>query len=89
MLGDTLGAIRRLDAVLDALPLQRTDLLAFVSQAAGLPRAMALRAELAARGGDTATAQRRAQVVIVLWSNADESLQPLVQRMRLVAARGR
>jgi tetratricopeptide (TPR) repeat protein len=70
---------------LDALPTLGTGLLDFVSQSGGLVRAMALRAELAARAGDQATAARWAQGVITLWSAADPPLQPLVQRMQRLA----
>ena len=85
-LGDTAAATDLLDGSLEALPTLGLDLLGQMSQAAGLVRAMALRAELADRAHDTATATRWAQAVTELWSDADAPLAPLVQRMRALAA---
>jgi len=51
-------------------------------RAAALVRAMALRAELAARLGDRTGARRWAGAVVALWERADPDLQPLVTRMR-------
>lgn len=50
--------------------------------AASLGRAMALRAELAWRSGDTTSARRWARALEILWHDADPALQPVVQRMR-------
>jgi tetratricopeptide (TPR) repeat protein len=84
--GDSAAAARLLDQLLEALPALGAALLAQVSQAGALVRAMALRAELAAQEGDGARARRWAQGVVELWSDADASLEPVVQRMRAVAA---
>jgi hypothetical protein len=54
-----------------------------------LVRAMALRADLAAASGDHAAAARWAQAVTILWSDADQFLQPTVRRMRELARAGR
>jgi hypothetical protein len=57
-LGDTTAAAATLDGPLDVLAHQSTLLLDDVVQSAALPRAMALRAELARRAGDAALAGR-------------------------------
>jgi hypothetical protein len=84
-LGDTAAAVAALDSSLNNLPGLGGNLLDFVPQAAGLVRAMALRAELAAAAGDGRTARWWAQRVTVLWQDADAPLQPLVDRMRALA----
>ena len=53
--------------------------------AAALVRAMALRAELARELGDRDGARRWAGAVVELWADADPLLQPLVERMRILA----
>jgi len=50
-----------------------------------LVRLMALRADLADRRGEYAVARRWGQTVVALWTNADDALQPTVQRMRRFA----
>ena len=65
--------------------LSKLDLSSYLADpvsAAMLVRAMAFRAELAARMGDTQTASRWSAAVVVLWSGSDEFLRPLVMRMR-------
>jgi tetratricopeptide (TPR) repeat protein len=84
-LGDTVAATEYLGRSLDALPTLGTSLLSFVSEAAGLVRAMALRAELAARAGDATTARRWARAVVALWSGGDVELRPRLERMRALA----
>jgi serine/threonine protein kinase len=84
--GDSSMAERFVADPLDALPTVGTDLLEFVAQSGGLARAMMLRADLAARRGDRATARHWADAVVTLWSDADPSLQPAVDRMRRLAA---
>ena len=79
---DTAGAADRLDRMLAAMPVLRSDLLPEVQQVSGLIRSMVLRARLADAVGDNATASRWAQAVIVLWDDADSELQPLVAAMR-------
>jgi serine/threonine protein kinase/tetratricopeptide (TPR) repeat protein len=84
-IGDTAGATHLLDLSLQALSTLGTDLIDQLPEAAGLVRGMALRAELAARAGDEATARRWAGDVVALWSGADPELQPTVMRMRDIA----
>lgn len=90
--GDTSAAVSRLDATLTALPTIGREIIGgeaamSVSQAAALVRMMALRAELAARDGDAAGTRRWAEAVVILWSKADPQLQPVVERMRILALR--
>jgi hypothetical protein len=84
-IGDSAAATAHLDRSLDALPTLGVYLVTFPSHVAGLVRAMALRADLAARRGDAATARRWARPVVALWSRADPALQPVVARMRVIA----
>ena len=82
-LRDTAAATELLEASLNALPTLGKGLLENVDQAACLVRAMVLRAELAARAGDAATAQRWAAAVTILWGQADNTeLQQTVSQMR-------
>ncbi|MGH7652229.1 MAG: protein kinase domain-containing protein [Gemmatimonadaceae bacterium] len=83
-MGDTAGAVRKLDLSLGALPTMRNTLLDYVPQAAGLVRAMILRANLAQATNDTIAARRWAAAVATLWSRADSPLQPTVRRMRSI-----
>jgi hypothetical protein len=87
--GDTAAALERLDRSLTALPALGTALLDQVPQAAGLVRAMALRAELAAAGGDGTTAARWARAVTALWGDADPDLGAVVARMTAVGSGNR
>jgi tRNA A-37 threonylcarbamoyl transferase component Bud32/tetratricopeptide (TPR) repeat protein len=87
--GDTAAAVRRLDLVLDAPALLGKLLLADAPHSGGLLRAMALRAELGARTGDRAGAERWGRSVATLWSDADRELQPLVARMREISGAAR
>jgi hypothetical protein len=84
-LGDTAAATHLLDLSLNALPTLGTYLLDQLPQTATLVRGMALRAELAAKAGDSATAKRWARDVMTLWSGADPELQPVVSRMQAIA----
>ncbi len=84
-LGDTAGATRLLDLSLEAMPALGTYLLDQLPQAATLVRGMALRAELAALAGDSATAKRWAGHVVALWSRSDSELQEMVRRMAEIA----
>ena len=85
-LGDTASAIAVLDRALGALPTIGEALFKQVPQVAGLMRAMMLRADLATRRHETATAARWGRAVTSLWSGADPGLRPVVDRMRLLAA---
>jgi hypothetical protein len=56
-----------------------------MAQSAAVGRAMALRADLArARRNDT-TAKRWARNVVELWANADASLKPTLDRMKVMS----
>ncbi len=81
-LGDTAQATHLLNLSLEALPTMRTDLIDQLPQVATFVRGMALRAELAARTRDSTTARRWARNVLLLWSSADQELQPTVKSMR-------
>jgi tetratricopeptide (TPR) repeat protein len=83
--GDTGRAGDDLDAVLEALPAQGTELLADAPAAASLVRAMELRARLAAAAGDVPTGRRWAAAVVELWGGADAALQPVVTDMRALS----
>jgi hypothetical protein len=83
--GDTAGAVARLDPTLDALAFAPPRTLYDPVRAAGLVRAMALRADLAARTGDTTTARRWARAVADLWSRSDPFLRPASERMGALA----
>lgn len=80
-LGNPSDAAAALDSTLLSLRWNEPDVLDLVG-AATLGRAMALRAELAHASGDRVAAARWARALVTLWSNADDSLQPVVRRMR-------
>jgi tetratricopeptide (TPR) repeat protein len=85
-LGDSSGAAQVLGRSLDALSTLGSGLLDNVDQAASLVLAMALRADLAERAGDTATARRWSAAVSELWGSADDAtLRKTVERMRRLA----
>jgi tRNA A-37 threonylcarbamoyl transferase component Bud32 len=84
-IGDTTAAIATLDASLGAVPGMDDRVLRVVPMTAALVRSMALRAELAARRGDRATARRWAAPVVELWGGADAALAPLVAHLRSMA----
>jgi tetratricopeptide (TPR) repeat protein len=89
MLADTARAVATLDATLAALPTLSVDFLGpdpvgSVPQVGALVRAMALRARLAALANDTATAQRWARAVRILWANADVPLQSVLGQMQVL-----
>jgi hypothetical protein len=83
--GDTRGAADRLDVVLSALPALTPYVLADPAMAAAVGRSMALRAELAGRLADPATAAIWAGRVLTLWAHADANMEPVRRRMRLLA----
>jgi hypothetical protein len=83
-IGDTAEATHLLDLSLEALPTLGTDLIDQLPEVATLVRGMALRAELASRTGDSATAPRWARNVVLLWSRADAELQPTVKMMERI-----
>lgn len=84
-IGDTREAIDWLDPTLGALRLSASSNLADAVQTGTLVRAMVLRARLAERVGDAATARRWARAVVTLWSRADPFLQPVVRDMQRLA----
>ncbi|MGH7585455.1 MAG: serine/threonine-protein kinase [Gemmatimonadales bacterium] len=53
--------------------------------AAVLVRCVALRADLASQAGDPETARRWARLAVILWSDADPYLAPVVRRMAALA----
>jgi hypothetical protein len=85
-LHDDIGAIAWLDPTLNSLHQSAPGTFDSPPRPGALVNAMALRADLAARSGDAADARRWAEAVSILWSDADDFLQPLVMRMRRLAA---
>jgi len=83
--GDTAGAVAQLDRTLGALPSIGAVSLREPASAAAAGRAMALRAELAASRGEIDDQRKWAQSVADLWATADQPLQPVVARMRILA----
>jgi hypothetical protein len=81
-IGDTQTAIDWLDPTLRTLRLSASRNLANVVATGPLVRAMALRAKLADRVGDRATARTWGRAVLILWSDADAFLQPAVEEIR-------
>ena len=87
-LRDTATVVKHLDDFLGALPTASSALVTAASETAMLVRIMVLRAELAVAQGDMNVAKRWGAAVVTLWGNADPPLQPTVQQMRELAARG-
>jgi hypothetical protein len=85
-MGDTGAAVRQLDRVLGALPSLSASSLREAGSAAAAGRAMALRAELASAQGDSAGQKKWSLALADLWATADAPLQPVVTRMRALAA---
>jgi tRNA A-37 threonylcarbamoyl transferase component Bud32 len=81
-LGDYQAASTWLEPTLSALSTASPEMFTDVPRPGALVRAMALRAELASRTGDGATAVRWARAVTALWSGGDSFLRPLVHRMQ-------
>ncbi len=79
------SAAATLNPTLDVLDRSPPSLYTEAFRAGTLVRAMAFRAELAAGMGDQAAAREWAAAVVVLWSDADDFLQPLVKRMEALA----
>ena len=84
-IGDTQRAIDWLDPTLKVLRLSASQNLANVVQTGSLVRIMALRARLAERQGDTATARTWAKAVVILWSGGDPFLRSTLQEMERLA----
>jgi hypothetical protein len=76
--------MRQLDRSLEALPGINGSTLREPGSAAAIMRAMELRAELAAKKDDQATARKWTKAVLILWANADPELASSVSQMRLI-----
>jgi hypothetical protein len=87
-IGDTIGAIAWLDPVLTSVRATGPETFVEVTAPGALVRAMAFRAELAASVGDRRTAARWANAVRILWSDGEDFLRPLLQRMETIARWG-
>jgi tRNA A-37 threonylcarbamoyl transferase component Bud32/tetratricopeptide (TPR) repeat protein len=85
-LGDTATAIHDLDLSLTALPTLSPYIVREPGMAGAVGRGMAYRAELAARRNDPTTAALWAGRVMTLWSHADPSVTPTLNRMKVLAA---
>jgi len=85
--GDPRGAAVRLDVALTALPTLSSFIVTETVMAASVARAMAYRAELAARLHDPSAAALWASRVLTVWGHADPSLNTTLVRMRRLAAR--
>ena len=84
-LGQPDAAVRWMDPTMTTLARMPPQQFSETFRAGMLVRAMAFRADLAARNGDRNSAQEWATAVVVLWADADAFLQPLVSRMKNVA----
>jgi hypothetical protein len=84
-MGDTTAAIAELDRSLNSISALSAPALREPAASAAVGRAMALRAELAARTGDSNSSRRWARAVAALWARADAPLQPTVSRMKMLA----
>jgi hypothetical protein len=84
-IGDTAGTITLLDRYLIDLPNMPRHNFRQPYQPASIVRLMVLRAEIAARRGDRASARKWARAVMELWRDGDRELQPVLRRMRTFA----
>jgi hypothetical protein len=82
--GDSAGAVRQLDLVLDALPTLSALAVRDDAQSAAVGRAMVLRADLAIARRDTTEARRWASAAVDLLGGGDSALKPALERMRAV-----
>jgi len=83
--GEYAAAASHMDPTLDSLSYATPQTLADGIRAATLIRSLALRADLAAHLNDHETAQTYARAVLVLWSEPDDFLKPVVARARQLA----
>lgn len=81
-IGDTARAVAALDAALGTLPIQQAFLFQKIQGPAALVRAMILRARLAGRTGDRATARRWSAPALELWRDAEPSLLRSIEDLR-------
>jgi hypothetical protein len=86
-LDDQRGAWAWISPTLAALPLEAQRLLASPVRAASLVRAVMIGARSASVAGDDEASRRMAHSVTILWSDADQFLQPLVSEARRLASR--
>jgi tetratricopeptide (TPR) repeat protein len=87
LLGDTVAGRQRLEQTLSSLPATGLGLLGdnphiSIPQAAAVPLALALGADLAAYRGDHDTARKLAGDALSLIDQRSEPMQPLVERLR-------
>jgi hypothetical protein len=80
-LGDSAAAASWLDPTLNAIHLAQPTSLTLDGRPGALVRAIAFRAELASHLGDAAGARKWARAVVILWSDSDPFLKPIVRRM--------
>ncbi|MEO8561521.1 MAG: serine/threonine-protein kinase [bacterium] len=85
--GDPRRGAQMLDLTLTALPTLSSFIVTEPVMAASVGRAMAYRAELAARLNDPSSAALWASRVLTVWAHADANLAPTLARMRRLAAR--
>ncbi len=81
-IGDTVAASEALDRALRGLPAALPTILTNSAVAFSLGRAMALRAELAARQQHDTLARSWAKALIQLWGRGDAITAPTLERMR-------
>jgi tRNA A-37 threonylcarbamoyl transferase component Bud32 len=85
-IGDVAAATNQLDLVLNALPTLGVFAVREEAQSAAIGRALALRAELAAKTGDVVQRRQRAREALALWQHADPSMGPTLDRLRALAS---
>ena len=81
-LGDARAAIATLAPTLDSLALVAPQRLSDVPRVGALVRAMMLRARLAADINDSGSARRWSSAALILWSDADDFLNPALEPLR-------
>lgn len=81
-LGDARAAADWLDPTLRALPRMAPHVLASPERAAALVRTAALRSRIAGQLGESRVARQWADAVLLLWTDADAFLRPLVDSLR-------
>ena len=84
-IGEHDSAVAGLDRTLAALPQTAPGFFDDPARAGSLVHAMALRASLASRAGDSLSVRKWGAVVATLWTGADAFLSPIVQRMNRYA----
>jgi tRNA A-37 threonylcarbamoyl transferase component Bud32 len=87
--GDSTRALRSATAAVGSVPHAARWLLLDAHRAAAIPSAMRLRAVLAARAGDSATARQWATAALTLWRRADAELRPFLEPLRIIGNNSR